>query len=39
MEMVKRDEILNRELLPKRSSGTLEKLWARGSEDDVIDLE
>jgi hypothetical protein len=36
---VKRDEVLNHEQLSKSSSGTLEKLWARGSEDDVIDVE
>jgi hypothetical protein len=38
-EVVERAEVLHRELLLERCSGTLEKLWARGGEDDVIDVE
>jgi hypothetical protein len=38
-EEVKRAEVLHRELLLESCSGTLEKLWARGGEDDVIDVE
>jgi hypothetical protein len=30
---------LHRELLLESCSGTLEKLWARGGEDDVVDVE
>jgi hypothetical protein len=38
-EVVERAEVLHRELLLESCSGTLEKLWARGSEDDVVDIE
>jgi hypothetical protein len=31
-------EVIHRELL-QSCSGTLEKLWARGGEDDVVDVE
>jgi hypothetical protein len=36
---VERTEVLHRELLLKSYSGTLEKLRARGGEDDVVDVE
>jgi hypothetical protein len=36
---VERTEVLHRELLLKSCSGTLEKLRARGGEDDVVDVE
>jgi hypothetical protein len=32
-------EVLYRELLLESCSGTLEKIQARGSEDDVVDVE
>jgi hypothetical protein len=38
-EVVERDEVLHGELLLESCSGTLEKLWARGNEDDVVDVE
>jgi hypothetical protein len=36
---VERVEVLHRELLLESCSGTLEKLRARGDEDDVVDVE
>jgi hypothetical protein len=36
---VERAEVLHHELLLESCSGTLEKLWARGGEDDVVDVE
>jgi hypothetical protein len=36
---VERVVVLHRELLLESCSGMLEKLWARGSEDDVVDVE
>jgi hypothetical protein len=38
-EVVKRVEVLHRKLLLKSYSGTLDKLRARGSEDDVVNIE
>jgi hypothetical protein len=38
-KVVKRVEVLHRELLLKSCSGTLETLRARGGEDDVADVE
>jgi hypothetical protein len=38
-EVVERVEILHCELLLESCSGTLEKFRARGSEDDIIDVE
>jgi hypothetical protein len=38
-EVVERVEVLHRELLLERCSGMLEKLQARGGEDDVVDVE
>jgi hypothetical protein len=38
-EVVVRAEVLHRELLLESCSGTLEKLRARGSEDDATDVE
>jgi hypothetical protein len=37
--VVERVEVLHRELLLESCSGTLEKLRARGGEDDVVDVE
>jgi hypothetical protein len=37
--VVERTDVLHRELLLESCSGTLEKLRARGGEDDVIDIE
>jgi hypothetical protein len=37
--VVKRVEVLHRKLLLKSYSGTLDKLRARGSEDDVVNIE
>jgi hypothetical protein len=37
--VVERGEVLHCELLLESCSGTLEKLWARGGEDDVVDVE
>jgi hypothetical protein len=36
---VERVDILHGELLLESCSGMLKKLWARGGEDDVIDVE
>jgi hypothetical protein len=36
---VERVKVLHRELLLESCSGILEKLWARGGEDDVVDVE
>jgi hypothetical protein len=36
---VERNEVLYRELLLESCNGMLEKLWARGGEDDVIYVE
>jgi hypothetical protein len=36
---VERAKVLHRELLLESCSGTLEKLRARGNEDDVVDVE
>jgi hypothetical protein len=36
---MERVEVLHRELLQESCSGMLEKLWARGGEDDVVDVE
>jgi hypothetical protein len=36
---VERAEVLHRELLLERCSGTLEKFWAQGGEDNVVDVE
>jgi hypothetical protein len=36
---VKWVKVLHRELLPESHSGLLEKLWARGGEENVIDVE
>jgi hypothetical protein len=36
---VERAEVLHHELLLESCSGTLEKLCARGGEDDVVDVE
>jgi hypothetical protein len=38
-EVVERAKVLHRKLLLKSGSGTLEKLWAWGDEDDVVDVE
>jgi hypothetical protein len=38
-EVVERVKVLHRELLLESWSGTLKKLWAQGSEDDVVDIE
>jgi hypothetical protein len=38
-EVVERVEVLHCELMLESCSGTLEKFWARGCEDDVIDVE
>jgi hypothetical protein len=38
-EVVERAEVLHRELLLESCSGTLEKFWARGGEDNVVDVE
>jgi hypothetical protein len=38
-EVVERAKVLHRELLLESCSGTLEKLRARGNEDDVVDVE
>jgi hypothetical protein len=37
--VVERVEVLHRKLLLESCSGTLEKLQARGGEDDVVDVE
>jgi hypothetical protein len=37
--MVERADVLYHELLLERCSGTLEKLRARGSEDDAVNVE
>jgi hypothetical protein len=37
--VVKRAEVLHHELLLESYSGTLEKLRARGGEDDIVDIE
>jgi hypothetical protein len=37
--VVERAEVLHHKLLLEIYSGTLEKLWARGGKDDVIDVE
>jgi hypothetical protein len=37
--VVERVEVLHRELLLESCSGMLEKLRARGGEDDVVDIE
>jgi hypothetical protein len=37
--VVERVEVLHRKLLLESYSGTLEKLRARGDEDDVVDVE
>jgi hypothetical protein len=37
--VVERTEVLHCELLLESRSGTLEKLRARGGEDDVVDVE
>jgi hypothetical protein len=37
--VVERVKVLHRELLLESCSGILEKLWARGGEDDVVDVE
>jgi hypothetical protein len=36
---VERVEVLHRELVLESCSDTLEKLWAQGGEDDVVDFE
>jgi hypothetical protein len=36
---VERAKVLHRELLLESCSGMLEKLWAQGGEDDVVDVE
>jgi hypothetical protein len=38
-EVLEGAEVLHHELLLESCSGTLEKLWARGGEDDVINVE
>jgi hypothetical protein len=38
-EVVKGVEVLHGELLLESCSGMLEKLWAQGYEDDVVDVE
>jgi hypothetical protein len=38
-EVVERVDALNDKLLLESCSGTLEKLWARGGEDNVINIE
>jgi hypothetical protein len=38
-EVVEKAEVLHRELLLESCSGMMEKLWAWGGEDDVIDVE
>jgi hypothetical protein len=38
-EVVERAEVLHRELLLERCSGMLEKLQARGGEDDIVNVE
>jgi hypothetical protein len=38
-EVVERAEVLHCKLLLESCSGTLEKLWARGGEHDVVDVE
>jgi hypothetical protein len=37
--VVERAEVLHRKLLLERCSGTLEKIWAQGGENDVVDVE
>jgi hypothetical protein len=38
-EVVERAEVLHRKLLLESCSGTLEKIWAQGGENDVVDVE
>jgi hypothetical protein len=37
--VVEKDKVLQYELLLESCCGTLEKLWARGGEDDVVNIE